>query len=72
MAGGGVKGGHVHGATDEFGYKAVTDPVNPTDWLRTVTHLFGLDCDKLVFTRDNRKMNLVDGQPGKIIREILA
>ena len=43
LAGGGIKGGYVHGATDEFGHKAVEDVVNHYDYHATLLHLFGLD-----------------------------
>jgi adenine-specific DNA-methyltransferase len=42
LAGGGVKGGHVHGATDEFGFKAAEDPVHVHDLHATILHLLGL------------------------------
>ena len=43
LAGGGFKAGHVHGATDEFGHKAVEDVVTHSDYHATLLHLFGLD-----------------------------
>ena len=43
LAGGGFKGGYVHGETDEFGHKAVENVVNHYDYHATLLHLFGLD-----------------------------
>ena len=47
LAGGGVKKGHIHGATDEFGFKAVVDPVHPHDLHATILHLLGFDHETL-------------------------
>ena len=49
MAGGGVRGGYVHGATDEFGFKAVEDPVHVHDLHATILALLGFDHEKLTF-----------------------
>lgn len=49
LAGGGIKGGYIHGATDEFGHKAVLNPVSPNDYQTTLLHLFGLDPQKLIY-----------------------
>ena len=46
MAGGGIKGGYVHGATDEFGHHAVEDVVTHSDYHATLLHLFGLDHER--------------------------
>lgn len=72
VAGGGFKAGHVHGATDEWGHKAVTDVVNHFDYHATLLHLFGLQHDQLIFRRSNRDQTLTDGQPGKIVEGLLA
>lgn len=71
-AGGGFKAGHVHGATDEVGYKAVEKVVNHFDYHATLLHLFGLDHEKVVFRRPNGTGSLVDGQPAQIVTELLA
>ncbi|MCA9116454.1 MAG: DUF1501 domain-containing protein [Planctomycetaceae bacterium] len=70
-AGGGFRRGHIHGATDEFGHRAVEDVVNHYDWHATVLHQFGLDAEKLTFRRNGREQNLLDGQPGKVIPGLL-
>jgi hypothetical protein len=71
LAGGGVRAGYVHGATDDFGHHAVTDVVNHFDYHATLLHLFGLDPAALAFTRPGRAGTLLDGQPGRIVKEIL-
>jgi Protein of unknown function (DUF1501) len=72
LAGGGIKAGHVHGATDEFGHKAVENVVHHYDYHATLLHLFGLDPQHLVFTRPGGPGSLLDGQSGRVVREILA
>lgn len=71
LAGGGIKGGCIHGETDELGHKAVTDIVNHYDYHATLMHLFGLDTGQLTFTRISGAGSLLDGQPGQIISQIL-
>ena len=72
MAGGGFKGGHVHGETDEWGHHAIKDVVNHYDWHATLLHLFGLEHDKLVFKRNGTDATLTDGQPAKVVSGLLA
>lgn len=72
MAGGGFKGGHVHGETDEWGHHAVKDVVHHYDWHATLLHLFGLNPAMLVFKRNGTDASLLDGQPGRVIRELLT
>ena len=72
LAGGGIKGGYIHGKTDEFGHKAVENVVTHSDYHATLLHLFGLSHEKLVFTRNLQEASLVDKQPAKIVTEILA
>ena len=71
FAGGGVKAGLIHGETDEFGHKAVKDIVNHYDYHATLLYLFGLDATKLAFQRPGGTATLLDGQPGRIVTEIL-
>jgi uncharacterized protein (DUF1501 family) len=71
LAGGGIKGGTIHGQTDELGHKAVTDVVNHYDYHATLMHLFGLDPQALSFQRPTGPATLLDGQPGKIVNAIL-
>ena len=72
MAGGGIKGGTVHGATDEVGHKAVEGVVTHSDYHATLLHLFGLDPQALVFPRPGGNGSLIDGQPAHVVRELLA
>ena len=60
LAGGGVKGGTTHGATDDFGYFAVEDPVEMHDLHATLLHLLGLDHTRLTVRFDGRDMRLTD------------
>ncbi|MHB1423295.1 MAG: DUF1501 domain-containing protein [Gemmataceae bacterium] len=71
LAGGGVKGGHVHGATDEFGSAAVEKKVHVHDLHATLLHLLGIDHERLTFRYSGRDFRLTDVH-GEIVREILA
>ena len=71
LAGGGIKRGHIHGATDELGHRAVTDVVNHYDYHATLFHLFGLDAHAVTFRRPNGDTSLTDGQPGTVVPGIL-
>ncbi|WP_437205691.1 DUF1501 domain-containing protein [Planctomicrobium sp. SH664] len=72
LAGGGVKQGHIHGATDDFGLYAVEGIAHHYDYLSTVLHLFGLDVNKLTYKQGFRNETLLDGQPGRVMHEWLA
>ncbi len=72
VAGGGFKGGHVHGATDDIGHKAVENIVNHYDYHQTLLHLFGFDAGKLIFERNGREQSLIDNQGGRIVKELLS
>jgi hypothetical protein len=71
LAGGGVKGGHVHGATDEFGFRAVEKTVHVHDLHATILHLLGFDHEKLTYRYAGRDFRLTDVH-GKVVRELLA
>jgi hypothetical protein len=71
LAGGGVKGGHVHGATDEFGVHAVENRVHNHDLHATILHLMGLDHERLTYRYSGRDFRLTDVH-GRVVREILA
>ncbi len=71
LAGGGVRGGHVHGATDEFGYRAVEKPVHIHDLHATILHLLGFDHTRLTYRYAGRDFRLTDVQ-GEVVREILS
>jgi len=70
MAGGGVKGGHVHGATDEFGFAATENPVHVHELHATMLHLMGLDHEKLTYQYAGRDFRLTDVH-GNVVQEIL-
>ena len=71
MAGGGVKGGHVHGATDEFGFKAVEKPVHIHDLHATILKLLGFDHEKFTYRHAGRDFRLTDVH-GEVVSEIIA
>jgi hypothetical protein len=71
LAGGGVKGGYAHGATDEFGYKAVEKPVHVHDLHATLLHLLGFDHTRLTYRYAGRDFRLTDVS-GQVVREVLA
>ena len=70
LAGGGVKGGNVHGTTDEFGLHAVEDRVHVHDLHATILHLLGLDHEKLTYRHNGRDERLTDVF-GKVVTGIL-
>lgn len=71
MAGGGIKGGVTHGATDDFGYKSVTDIVTVADFHATLLHVLGLDFQRLTFRHDTRDERLTDIHPAQVVRPVL-
>lgn len=71
LAGGGVKGGHIHGATDEFGYRAVENPVHVHDLHATMLHLLGFDHERLTYRHAGRDYRLTD-VAGRVVKEIIA
>jgi hypothetical protein len=71
LAGGGIKGGTVHGATDEFGYAAVEKPVHVHDLHATILHCLGIDHERLTFRYSGRDFRLTDVS-GVVQKDILA
>lgn len=71
MAGGGVKGGFKHGATDELGYAAVEGRVHLHDLHATILHILGLDHTKLTYRYAGRDFRLTDVH-GHVVEEVLA
>jgi len=71
LAGGGIKGGTVHGATDEFGFKATENPTSVHDLHATILHLLGLGHEQLTYRYAGRDFRLTDVS-GHVIREIVA
>ena len=71
MAGAGIKGGQVIGASDEFGYKAEQQPISYHDLHATLLHLLGIDHKKLTYRFNGRDMRLTDVY-GELIPQIVA
>ncbi|MDG2381357.1 MAG: DUF1501 domain-containing protein [Pirellulaceae bacterium] len=71
LAGGGIKGGHVHGATDEFGFRAVEDRVHVHDLHATLLHQLGFDHERLTYRYAGRDFRLTDVK-GRVIQSIIA
>jgi len=71
LAGGGVKGGHIHGATDEYGFHAVQDKVHVHDLHATILHLMGIDHERLTYRYSGRDYRLTDVY-GRVVKEIFA
>lgn len=71
LAGGGIKGGTVYGATDEFGFKAEQNPTSVHDLHATILHTLGLDHERLTYRYGGRDFRLTDVH-GHVIHEILA
>jgi hypothetical protein len=72
LAGGGIQGGTVYGATDEVGHRAATNIVTPNDFQTTLLHLFGLDHNRLIYHANGREQRLTDGHPARVVREIIG
>jgi hypothetical protein len=70
LAGGGVKGGHVHGSTDEFGFQAVENRVHVHDLHATILHLLGFDHERFTYRYAGRDFRLTDVH-GRVVREII-
>jgi uncharacterized protein (DUF1501 family) len=71
LAGGGVRGGTVYGATDEFGYRAVENPVHVHDLHATILHLLGMDHTRLTYRHAGRDFRLTDVF-GNVVHDVIA
>jgi uncharacterized protein (DUF1501 family) len=71
MAGGGIKGGTIYGATDEYGYKAIENKLEIHDLHATILHLLGVDHKRLTYRWSGRDMRLTDVH-GNVIHGILT
>ena len=71
MAGGGVNGGIVHGATDEFGGKAIENIVHVHDLHATILHLLGFDHEKLTYRYNGRDFRLTDVY-GNVVKALVG
>jgi hypothetical protein len=66
-----VKGGHVHGETDDFSYNIVRDPVHVHDMQATVLYLLGIDHTRLTYRFQGRDFRLTD-TAGEVVKGIIA
>ena len=71
LCGGGIKGGTIYGATDEFGYKAIENKLMIHDLHATMLHLLGMNHEKLTFRFSGRDMRLTDVH-GEVVHDIIA
>jgi uncharacterized protein (DUF1501 family) len=71
LAGGGVRGGLVHGETDDFSYNIVRDPVHIHDLNATALHVLGIDHTRLTYRYQGRDYRLTDVH-GHLVKEVLA
>jgi hypothetical protein len=71
LAGGGIKPGMVHGATDDYGIHVAENPVHAHDFHATILHLMGLDHEKLTFRHAGRDFRLTDVH-GRVVKEIIV
>ena len=71
MAGGGVKSGHIHGATDEWGWNITQDRVHIHDLHATILHLLGIDHERLTYRFSGRDCRLTDVH-GHVVKALLA
>ncbi len=71
LAGGGIRGGQSYGATDEFGFRAVENPVSVHDLHATILHCLGFDHERLTFRHAGRDHRLTDVS-GRVLRELVG
>src|SRR5262249_12923986 len=72
MAGGGAKGGTIHGETDDFSYNIVKDPVHIHDFHATVLHLIGFDHEKFTYKYQGLDQRLTGVEPARVVRELIG
>jgi uncharacterized protein (DUF1501 family) len=72
MAGGGIKGGIVHGETDEFSYNIVKDPVHVRDFQATILHQFGIDHERFSYNYQGLNVRLTGVEKAQVVEEILT
>ena len=71
LAGGGFRGGHAHGSTDEFGYYAVQDRVHMHDLHATILYALGVDHERLTYRYAGRDFRLTDVH-GNVVKEVMV
>ncbi len=72
LAGGGIKGGYVHGETDDFSYNIVENPVHVNDLNATILHCLGIDHEQFSFKFQGLDQRLTGVEKQRVIREVLA
>ncbi len=72
LAGGGIKGGVVHGETDEFSYNIVRDPVHVRDFQATLLHCFGIDHERFSYRHQGLEARLTGVEPARPVKALLA
>jgi hypothetical protein len=72
LCGSGVKQGTVYGATDDFGYHAIENPVHVRDLHATMLHQLGIDHQRFTFKHQGLDAKLTGVEPAKIIHSLLA
>jgi uncharacterized protein (DUF1501 family) len=72
IAGGGVKGGVVHGETDDFSYNITRDPVHVRDLQATILHLFGIDHERFTYKYQGLDVRLTGVEKADVVKGVLA
>ena len=72
MAGGGIRGGHVHGKTDDFSYNVVENTVRVADLHATMLHQLGVNHERLVFPFQGLDQKLTGVEPASVVRDIIG
>lgn len=72
FAGAGIKGGTVHGATDELGFASVENKVSVPDWHATILHLLGLSHEELYIEQNGLRERLTGVNPARVVKEIIS
>ena len=72
MAGGGIKGGTIHGATDDLSYNIVENAVHLRDFHATILHLLGFDHQRFTVRHQGLDQRLTGVEPARVIQELLA
>ncbi len=71
LAGGGIRGGQAYGATDDFGYRAISNRTQTADLHATILHQLGLDHERLTFNHNSRDERLTDVYKARVIQELI-
>jgi hypothetical protein len=72
LAGGGAKGGVIHGETDDFSYNVVKDPVHVRDLHATIMHLLGIDHERFTFRTQGLDFRLTGVEKAEVVRPLVS